>query len=45
MAKAKVYLKKSDYDSSSDFVEEALTVFKENPFISGERVLLYLMEI
>jgi len=41
MAKAKVYLKKSDYDSSSDFVEEALNVFKENPFISGERVLLY----
>lgn len=41
MTKSKVYLKKGNYDSSGTFIEEALNIFKESPFISGERVLLY----
>lgn len=41
MTKSKVYLKKSDYETSKTFVEETLNIFKDNPFISGERVLLY----
>ncbi len=41
MTKSKVYLKKGDYNSSDSFVEETLNIFKENPFIPGERVLLY----
>ena len=41
MTKSKVFLKKGDYDSSKSFVEETFNIFKENPFIPGERVLLY----
>lgn len=41
MKKSKVYLKKGDYETSKTFVEDTLNIFKENPFISGERVLLY----
>lgn len=41
MTKAKLILRKGDYTYTSHFIEEAINLFKEKPFLSGERVLLY----
>jgi uncharacterized protein (DUF362 family)/NAD-dependent dihydropyrimidine dehydrogenase PreA subunit len=41
MEKTKVLLRKGDLEKIPDFIDETFFLFKEKPFVNGERVLLY----